>query len=198
MFKKILFFVILAGIGFGIYTGIHKIFEVVSAPKTVITTGTTISIVTTGSDISETGSLSGNIAEESTGTVEETLQAPGWFSRTWTSIKTWFSSKRESVKEDEIATTGNIVPEPSLSGEVISGEVLTWKISTGNIIEDSTATGTEVEEVVHVIIDTWVITTKAPTTPTVVSKPTTTKTTTTVKKPTTTSWKDPILDALFR
>lgn len=125
MFKKILFFVILAGIGFGIYTGIHKIFEVVSTPKTVITTGTTITMVTTGSDVSGTSSLSGTITEESTGTVEETIQVPGWFSRTWTNIKTWFSSKRESVKEDDIATTGDIVPEPSLSGEVISGEVLT-------------------------------------------------------------------------
>jgi len=125
MFKKILFFVILAGIGFGIYTGIHKIFEVIATPKTVITTGTTIPMVTTGSDISETSTLSGTITEESTGTVEETIQTPGWFSRTWTSIKTWFSSKRKNIQKDDIATTGDIVPEPSLSGEVISGDVLT-------------------------------------------------------------------------
>jgi len=55
MFKKLLFIILLAGIGFGIYTGIHKIVEVITAPKTVVVnTGisTIKNITTSGSDVS--------------------------------------------------------------------------------------------------------------------------------------------------
>lgn len=52
MLRKLLFLLILAGIGFGIYTGIHKIVDVVNSPKKIVTvtTGTistgTVSIIT--------------------------------------------------------------------------------------------------------------------------------------------------------
>jgi hypothetical protein len=46
MFRKLLFLIILAGIGFGIYTGINKVVEIVNTSKTS-TISTTVSGATT-------------------------------------------------------------------------------------------------------------------------------------------------------
>ena len=47
MFRKLLFLIILAGIGFGIYTGINKVVEMMNTPKATVVS-TTVSTISTG------------------------------------------------------------------------------------------------------------------------------------------------------
>ena len=183
MLKKILFLVILAGIGFGIYTGIHKIVEVVTAPKTVVVTWTlqTDTPITVANESGKTV-----LPEVSTWTVETT----GWFVRTWTNFTSWVSSTRHSL-----SSKTESIPDLDIASEE-TWDILTWTLLSGEISTGDISTGA--------IIDTGEISTGditiEPTTPIKITTGTT-KTVTVVKKTTTkpsTSGKDPLLDALFQ
>ena len=192
MFRKLLFLIILAGIGFGIYTGINKVVEMMNTPKATVVS-TTVSTISTGTqtitwtvkkpDNVKTGSVITTVTTGTTVskivTVKTGSQTTGFFLGVWTTIKTWFTNLTASTNTPIVVTTGSVT-----TGTIIS----TWTISSGDALsgffDDTNTTGTIVQaESTGTQEITW----------TTVKKPTTKKTTT----HTSNSDRDPVLDALF-
>ena len=203
MFKKILFLAILAGIGFGIYTGIHKIIEVISTPKIVaVSTGISIKPSTTTGILISWATSSGIIAIE---TNSWTVKQSGFFGRIWNTITGWFCTTSETKGKSAVITTGTI------TGEIYTGNLLSWwNLASGWIVTGDINTGTFFDDISSNTGDSPTIKTGetstvsyswTKTTPVVSS---TKKTVTVPKKTTTTTTKisndekDPLLDALFR
>ena len=194
MFRKLLFLIILAGIGFGIYTGINKVVEIMNTSKatssstivSTVLTGTTNTgsttwevkkpvVVKTGSDIT------GTTVTKPTAVVKTGSQTTGFFLGLWTTIKTWFTNLTTTTEEPISVTTGLVTTRTVVS---------TWKGITGDVLsgffDDISDTGTSIKQE-STGTQTVIVTT--------VKKPTTTKTTT--NKSTSNSDRDPVLDALF-
>lgn len=185
MFRKLLFLIILAGIGFGIYTGINKAMDAFHVQKDPV-------FQTSSWMILKTWSVS-SVEMGSSRSADSIPANTGFFSRIWTNIKTWFWSKETNISWTIVLPIQST--EDMFSWELFSWTLLSWTTTSSTDIDrfkEFTESYDNSWDVVSVI--------KPEITPSIATgttKITNTKTPVITPKKTTTSDVDPILDALF-